>query len=910
MSYPPANASSIASLGAEPTPDVMIIRCGSDDDASQTHFHARINDATRFKDLLREAAREAHEASRARSEGEPTVKPQDFLWKHVDPGLVHKSAPVRVVVQAHYVQKMYYSTNADAVSGFEPRLREWLQLATTVASGMHTLFKHGSEGWDAGIAFDDWWPFETYDRTAEDPLFKDCFKNAESDRLRTRVSLDEASQSIKDAWQAALDAHRRMLCLEAHHNLFVTDAFTVKDLAGLFLLTSLPDNWPKQPSLFDYNFWWMRVLHFGLERNVGLKMSTFNLDDAFPKMVSGLRRSNPVPTKTYCWLENALHTIVALKVMIFLRVRIQVYTAAGKLSNTAERDIQKRIRIDRHDVEQSKTHWLTPTRRSTTIPLQTPSRVRSDDQTKKRARCDKEDEITIVCCKPNACKKVKTDLQTVLLSLFEATQMRNARISISPQHAVTRQIIATRNRIRTRIDALDRIVATHEAWKRVCAAAPSLARAAEAVVRNGLRLDVRDGLWQGNSPLPVVQELLRIGAVSRKQPWHDHLLFRFDSVQQVSKAFGGDGSSGEFGCARRCSVAGGWARLEAESLAARLLVLLKEESEGGIGHELVEVPLECNKEYLPPATTQQSTQIVKKQIAAYNAARKVLLHRQRLFQTFVDITRKTMAHAIQSCFYIALNEVSRGVEGDGSSHLLVPERTQTETKTTAAAIVHRFLNIAAFYDALRTVSEGEDNDDGVVPILVYNRDSKTLLIPNPDSVIEQYWAAARLMISIATSAELWLRDHRRRPCASMLMEEDERWVTLSKDVGIVVHGTRRQQAASTRIQSDFEQISHKYWPRWPPQSHMMNSEPKIEKAIKWGRNAAYNALILINERKSKHVPKDNTHFPFPPFHKAATFSNPGAHSWLYKMHDDSMRAIETEVSVEDLFGVEDGDEDL
>lgn len=246
MAYPPNGAASLAALGATPTANVMVVFGHADDSSDrQNHaMHAMI-EAYHAQKLLRAAALDAHEATvgraaakakapRKRKRDLEHASAQDFVWHRLDPCLLGKSTSVRVIVQAHYVQKLFFDVRVT------PLLDRWLALADTVAEGMRALFEHGINGWNAGmdasnavvcadprhngprVPFEAYWPFENYDRTEADPDFKDCFETAET-RVRSRVSLAGAPEATARAWEAALGAHRRMLQLEAEHDLFNAD---------------------------------------------------------------------------------------------------------------------------------------------------------------------------------------------------------------------------------------------------------------------------------------------------------------------------------------------------------------------------------------------------------------------------------------------------------------------------------------------------------------------------------------------------------------------------------------------------------------------------------------------------------------------------------------------------------------
>ena len=120
---------------------------------------------------------------------------------------------------------------------------------------------------------------------------------------RSEVVVTEAARA---AWEAGLAAHERMLQVERFESL------TPAQLGGLFLLTHTPDNWVKATRSFGYDYWWLRVLHLSLERNVDLKVCDFALVGPRPcdRSEAALRMA-----------QRQIATIVALRVAIFYKKR-------------------------------------------------------------------------------------------------------------------------------------------------------------------------------------------------------------------------------------------------------------------------------------------------------------------------------------------------------------------------------------------------------------------------------------------------------------------------------------------------------------------------------------------------------------------------------------------------------------
>ena len=407
------------------------------------------------------------------------------MWAHLDLSLAAKSAAVKATVQARCTRRLQEDGSA-----LDRALCAWLVEARVVAEGMHALFEAGMLGWDVGLdpethealidpatgcathPRDAWFPFERYDRTAVDARYVGCFGNAEAHRMRSRVAFDKCgpgtvTEAQRARWQRAVQAHRRMLDVEAKGGLF--DERT-PELGGLFLLTHTPDNWAKRPGLFDADFWMLRAVHFGLERNLGLRINRFSLEAGDGGGGRALRQSCPDPVRSYCWLDNALHTIVALKVVVFLRVRWHAYDRAEGRPQTTEAALAELVLADRHDVEQSKSHWLPPGRQSSSG---------SGSGSPGTSPPGPQPRPSLV---PSAAS-ADADAESLVERLVQWLVARRAERGCAPLREKARHDGHGRFLLLQRIDALDRMVGLHLAHKRAVAEATrQIERDAEAEV--------------------------------------------------------------------------------------------------------------------------------------------------------------------------------------------------------------------------------------------------------------------------------------------------------------------------------------------------------------------------------------------------------------------------------------------
>ncbi len=613
------------------------------------------------------------------------------LWDRLDPSLQNKSAAVKSVAQAINLRLLCTGQTAESnlrprdvpsvLERLGPQLCDWLELAHVVAQGMHHLFLAGIEEWDVGLnerhevrteltidrdanghckrravePRDAWTPFETYDRTA-DARYANCFGESDAQRFRSRVSIDKSRLSAdakavaRTRWCDAEDAHARMLEREATHALFSPgDAacrLTAAEIGGLFLLTNLPDNWAKRTDMFDLDFWKLRVVHYGIERNSGLRINNFSLqplrqhdtdDTDDPPICPLIRQSSPDPKRSYCWLDNALHTMVALKVLIFLRLRTHAYDRFEGCEPTSEASFALMVRVDRHDIEQSKNHWLPSTRASAASiaianivvdakqqkrtqpqglaqeqePVPPAPVVRGTNRDRKRPLA----EINAEASPPPTPPKRRTNAIEQVRTNTNARWQTAGTVQLG---VALGMMSSERFQLRHRIDWLDRVVGLHCAMRRLRRV--EAARLEEEALQRITSLDQRlnaKGIDERkravllnqqalilaefdmtNVQVLVAQRLRRVAATegllwrAEDRLWAtDHPTIATlreldvgarleDVVVRVpwndwEDLFGSTLDGGLCGPTARCDPATGWARREAESLAKRLLALLQ-----------------------------------------------------------------------------------------------------------------------------------------------------------------------------------------------------------------------------------------------------------------------------------------------------------------------------------------------
>ena len=949
MSYPPRNAKRPCELGTSaPTKRHIVDRrtnpCAasislSTTDRTNRAIHTHIATAEELWKLVAEAAIVA-------STDKSTCASRT-LWLNLDPPLVSKSAAVKAAVQALCLDLLLPPPKQQPQEPPPPtklstRLTEWVSLARDVALGAHALFAQGACGWDEGlhpethkplrndqgellVPKEAYWPFETYDRTLENPLYAHCFGDSKAQSRRSRVRLVDPEGKPAVKWRAAEVAHRKMLDMEAKYELFRprdalsgeaddNSGLTTAELGGLFLLTNLSDNWAKRTELFDLGFWTLRVMHFGLERNLGLRINQFSIDtlatltsasphsspQSPPLSEQLLRHSFPDPMRSRCWLENALHCIVALKVYLFLKLRWTAYNDAK-----GEQVLNEQVLLDRHDIEQSKAHWL-------------PSARPKSAETSPILNAVPVIEVPPLPLPPPAVPVAPPALHAALLQ-----RLCEHGAPVSGREALA-MLASERFLLLQRIEALDRMVGMHlevhrlleqeqhaqseTAMQKLAALttamdapnlpAPEAARLAAAfevisesftlkasadaalegvrrrVQARGLQLRGADSVWAMHADREAVAKLAAVG-VARAADTHTAL----GPDEEFAALFG----AGNTLSVARCDPHEGWCRAEAFALLDRLVHVLA--SEAALQQRLrsldvlVPVPLACCPE-VALSNLGLPQRSLHKSLRLYAQLHKKQTERGSSLSIMASTCATAMAKAIERAFTTCLAECSDPTEsdvefGDTEEQLKMPDRLYACQRKVASAVVHSFLNVAQLYGGLRIVHDDDlpDEDDQCPPpVIVYNATAAQLSMPNPVAIVERHWPAAQHLLDLAVSIEPWIRDRRRR--LPWLLAPDEHLVTLSAEAGLCVHATHRAAALALLDASEDDQ-RQRYWPAWPPTEADLVTTERLETALKWGRHATLHALRSAAPRQA---------LPPEPYRSVPPARAAGCHAWLHRAH--------------------------
>ena len=689
------------------------------------------------------------------------------LWLSLDPPLVGKSAAVKAAVQALCLDLLLPPSQQEASpppsAKLSARLTEWVSLARDVALGTHALFAQGVHGWDEGldpethkplqndqgallVPKETYWPFETYDRTLENPLYAHCFGDSQAQSLRSRVRLVDPNSKSAIKWRAAEVAHRRMLDMEAKYELFrPSDALpgevdnhsglTTAELGGLFLLTNVSDNWAKRAELFDLGFWTLRVIHFGLERNLGLRINQFSIDtmatltsasphsspQSPPLSEQMLRISFPDPMRSRCWLENALHCIVALKVHLFLKMRWSAYD--GHDNQESERLLNEQVIIDRHDIEQSKAHWLPSARPKSTqaSPLapNKPAPSPEDADFPPLELLPPQAVSTDVVEANNADKPVvDVDASSAPPALHTVLHERLCQngTPVSGRDALA-MLASERFLVLKRVEALDRMVGMHLSVRRLLESererqaevaiatladltdkmeTPGLSKSEmnrltvkfEAISKkfsldasgssviagvkrrvqtHGLKLLASDRVWTVHAQHEHVAKLASVGIPGPQVLSMDsHTMLGPD--EEFATLFGSMGSAGLFSI-NRCDPMDGYARTEALLLLVRLCHIVK--SEAAIQDRLrslsalVAVPLVCRVDVsLSKVELGVPQRLPHCSFRRYAQLCKKQKERGTSLKSMSNACATVMAKAIECAFVACLSECSEFVESD------------------------------------------------------------------------------------------------------------------------------------------------------------------------------------------------------------------------------------------------------
>ena len=679
--------------------------------------------------------------------------PQNELWRCIDPNLPEKSSAVKVVVQAHCAELLDLGA-----------LNEWKRLSKIVARGAHALFCAGTDGWDD-------------EKTAYEPF--------ETVGNRSEVVVTQAARA---AWQAALNAHEQMLALEDF------GALTPAQLGGLFLLTHTPDNWVKVVKSFSYDYWWLRVLHLSIERNVDLKICDFALVGPRPcdRSATALRMA-----------QRQIATIVALKVAIFYKKR------HGDASQTQQ------LRVTRHDLEQAKRKWL-----------------QRPQAQKKRPR------VTGVADAVSAAMNVASlqALRPVREVLHRASEQRTTLlkriaaldrivcIGLAWQRVITEQSTELQVRLMEEISALtaagkdtSAVRARHTADV-VHRSTITLARGVASTT--GLRLDPADSVWSSTH-----ESIVKLVAVGARGPTQTPQTLYVRGADEFKRLFG-TGNSGTCGHRGTASAL----RAEMVSLADRLLALLAVEfrlRSSTATH--CPVPLELRSDLVLSDETCDGAVPTAwhrpaPHIEAYRKAKREEARVDgRLDGAFVSAVKRSVCHAINSAFYGCLRIVS-------SERNAIADAVTNPRRRAALAVVNHMLTVAACFDGL--VPADADSDE--VAIVAFDVGTQSLELLELELVVVQKWPAARALADIAEACEGWLRNPRK------LVPSDEDqgvasgpwWIACSPS-GLVVAPEHKQAALDALGRSPGA-----WWEAWPPTREQVCTRETIATAIRWGSRAS------------------------------------------------------------------------
>ena len=810
--------------------------------------------------------------------------PQHCLWRHVDAQIEAKSVAVKATVQALCLRTLAFP---------DPTLARWMALARVVAEGAHALYAHAVRDWDVGLdaagavvdddddggeetaPFEAWAPFELYDRTA-DARFAGCFGEAEAHRMRSRVVVREGARA---PWAAAVEAHWAMLALEGRHELFApSSTLTAAQIGGLYLLTHTADNWPKLAPIFDADYWLLRIVHLGLERNTPLQMAKFDLDALGRARPPVLARD---AKRVCCWLVNALVALVALKVAIFYKIRTHAYDAAAGRAPTTDAELARRVRADRHDLEQSKLHW-----RPVTTPPPQPAVSRSSS-----FASSSEPSLSAPDSPPSPKKRPRQEEGNEGAeeppTCWEAGHL-------APARRILERLAVERRALKARVARLDEAVGTHLAFARALAAqtealqAAALARldrladvagnAADAdtraqaqaemqqlsarftaasarkealeavraeVASTGLLLRVEDRVWAADHH-PSVRALVAVGVDAHATSVRRHVR----QAAEFERLFGADGTRGELGTgpalAARCGLHGSL-RAEALSLVDRMLALARAESELREAASLdarVRIPLELTAPLaLAGALDAELPAKAPAHVKAYaTAVRAHDEQRRRATAHFVDGARRAMGHAIarglDACWQVAVRE--RAGDGNGADDAFHLKQQPVRARCALDA-VHALLGIAHAFGGL-AVDDGDGEVEGAVPIVVWSRELGGPLVPFPERVVAEHWPAARHMLAVVARAEAWVQ-HPRREHVRELPAEGA-WVECGAR-GPFLRPERRE-AFMAWLDAQAEALRAPFWPDWPPKPAQLAAPERLATALRYCKPKRVCAFLSLD----------------------------------------------------------------
>lgn len=670
--------------------------------------------------------------------------PQSALWKALDPNLPEKSSAVKVIVQAQCVELLEH-----------PALREWKRLARVAARGAHALFRAATDGWDSKERYE---PFALVGKRSE------------------VVVPTEA----REAWEAGLQAHERLLAIEDF------GALTPEQAGGLFLLTHTPDNWVKVVASFGFDYWWLRILHLSVERNVDLRIGDFALVQ--PNARDQSREAMEMA-------QRQMMTVVALKVAIFYKLR---HVDAPE------------PRVTRHDLEQAKRKWL------------------KRPQARKRRRCEGVSDLVRAAMNASSLKALRPTCEVLaeasaqrgLLSKRMDRLDRLCCTGMAWHRAIAEQSTALQLRLMERIDALQR--AGHDASELVDACTAEavhkkvVAATKATLTTSGLALDPKDSIW--HSTHEAVRKLVTVGAGGASLASTVYVR----SAVEFKRLFG-NGSSGE--CGHRGTVRA--ANTEQKALAHRLLALVALDFRlRASTASACPLPLELRPD-LAVADDAPSAK-VPAHVELYHRAVKQQLVEVRHAQVFREAIARAVCHAIRSAFFGCLQLIA--VDGAAVATTAVATADDRTWRQRAARnVVNCMLTTAACFHGLVS---NEAPEEEAVALVAYDPATHALSMPCLESAVARVWPAVRLLADVAAECEAWVRNPRKRvrACEDVVAFAD--WWVSCAPKGLVV-APEHKSAALEAVQS----APTEWWAAWPPSREQVTTPETTATAIKWGGRA-------------------------------------------------------------------------
>lgn len=815
MGYPPPNARTPQELGAAPTAKVVYFdfsdSAGSGNDCG--HHVLLRGGARALWDALVATAHDAQAAAAkaASEQGPQDVPPTAHLWKYLDPSLTQKTAPFKAAVQAHYVNSLI-----DTAGATSEELQDWLLRARDVGKSMHQLFLHGVKGWSSNIHTatqadaeglrTEWWPFEDYDPTAVDARYAGCF-GEHCVRTRTRIRFSD-DQELCQQWKHAAECTRAMLDMESLAGTgLALDPFVNLEpaqIGGLFLLTHVADNYAKRTELFNSDFWMLRAIHFGMERATNLRLQSFSLS----KITQQQQQHVSNPARAYCRVEAALHTLVAMKVVVFLKMRLYAFDRLQGKELTPDAALQKLVRVDRHDIEQCKRGFRTLSS-DVSAPHARPEQPSAKKQRRLPVVKNAEEVLDVLVAKVQAMQdplsKRYRNVSEVLKEAEDAQQVYLQRLL-----ALERVVCAYEAKERAVLQHMDQLRKTEilklsqMSYNQV---APYLSKFKMNHVReHAVKLVKTQALKKQTLQLSIATDgvLATIG----KKVVEDQPTTGVDVPDEKEwvRLFGPTtalGNGGLYGTEARGARENGLAWQEAVSVAERYLEVhefcrgqrQRLFAHNTSAHQVALPPFAIAKECLLPEEVVANPEFVNTKLdTSVEAYRKLVRANEKTkhrHDAFVAEAEGAFAHAMRTCLLRAA-ELAQDNKEKGDSSL-----PASRSARIAQDILEQFAKVAKAESIF-----SENVDEAFVTL----QDTSTLARKN--------WAAAKRLLTISIAAEPFLRDPRR-------------------NTGMIAWQERNE-----REKAD----ANYWWPIWPPLLEDLRLQTRA--TLQWGRILGREVLGL------------------------------------------------------------------